>query len=42
VKTIDGIKVAIDTRILSMTEELTLDVQDDGLVFKGLAESDCC
>ena len=39
VKEVNGIQVAIDQRVLSMTEEVTIDLQEGSLAVVGLPES---
>lgn len=39
VKEVNGVQVAIDQRVLSMTEEVTLDIQDGSLAIVGLSEN---
>lgn len=45
-ETINEIKVAIDSKIESMTTDLVLDVQETsqgkGLVLLGMKDNDCC
>jgi len=39
IKEVNGVQVAIDQRVLSMTEDVTLDLQDGNLAFVGLPEN---
>ncbi|MGM0839240.1 MAG: adhesin [Bacillota bacterium] len=42
VEEINGVSVAFDTTVISMTDDVTLDVQDGGLVLVGVPDSGCC
>ncbi|MFC3886194.1 adhesin [Bacillus songklensis] len=42
VKTVNGIQVAIDPRIISTAERITLDKQKDGFVLLGLGHHEYC
>ena len=39
IKEVNGIQVAIDQRVLSMTEDVTIDIQDGSLALVGLPEN---
>lgn len=41
IKEINGIQVALDERVSTMVEEVSLDFKDGGLVLEGLPESNC-
>ncbi|MFC7319722.1 adhesin [Halobacillus campisalis] len=41
VETINEIQVAMDSRVVDMVKEVTLDHQDGGLVLAGLPEQNC-
>lgn len=39
IKEVNGVQVAIDQRVLSMAEEVTIDIQDGSLALVGLPEN---
>lgn len=41
IKEVNGIQVALDNRVSSMVEDVSLDFQEGGLVLVGLPESNC-
>ena len=41
IKEVNGIQVALDNRVSSMVEDVSLDFQDGGLVLVGLPENNC-
>ena len=41
IKEVNGVRVALDNRVLDMVEGISIDFQDGGLVLVGMPESNC-